>query len=116
LRCVCLVWKHPYIAASGDTLVSAVLAAAGAENVVPFAAERYPRVSVEELGAAAPDVVVLPSEPYPFSEADAAELRALLPRAAVLLVPGEWVTWYGSRMAAAIGSLRQALGPLRRPS
>jgi ABC-type Fe3+-hydroxamate transport system substrate-binding protein len=115
LRCACLVWKDPYIGASGDTLVSAVLEAAGAENVLAGAGERYPRVTTFELAGARPEVLLLPSEPYPFGPEDAAELAELLPEARSLLIPGEWVTWYGSRMAAAVRSLREVLDAYRRP-
>ncbi|MBI5443197.1 MAG: ABC transporter substrate-binding protein [Deltaproteobacteria bacterium] len=112
-RCACLIWKDPYMTATRETLTSALLEAAGASNAFAELPGRYPRVEVEELVAASPAAILLPSEPYPFGEADAAELEALVPSAALLRVPGEWVTWYGSRMANSIAALRRVLDPLR---
>lgn len=114
VRCACLIWKHPYMTVSRETLTSALLAAAGAQNVFAERPERYPRIGLEELATARPEVVLLPSEPYAFGEADAAEIVGRVRGAAVLRIPGEWVTWYGSRMAASIRALRTALRPFRR--
>jgi hypothetical protein len=58
-------------------------------------------------------VVLLPSEPYPFAEADARELREQVPGVTPAVVKGEWVTWYGSRMPEAIEGLRRILAPHR---
>jgi hypothetical protein len=40
----------------------------------------YPGVTVSDLVRHAPDLLLLPSEPYAFSDAQAAELAAALPR------------------------------------
>lgn len=111
--CACLIWKAPYMTASVDTLTSAILAAAGAANVFAGRPERYPAVSAQELAASGARVVLLPSEPYEFTPADAREVEGLVPGAAALPIPGEWVTWYGSRMGEAIEGLRRALAPFR---
>jgi hypothetical protein len=69
----------------------------------------YPAVSLDAVAAAAPRVVLLPSEPFDFTEADAREVERSVPGATAVRIPGEWVTWYGSRMAAAIEQLREVL-------
>ncbi len=112
----CLVWKDPFLAASTDTLTSALMAAAGVANVVAPDQEgrRYPPVPLAALGSAR--VVWLPSEPYEFSAADAQEVEATQPGCRALRVPGEWLTWYGCRMATAVADLRTALArALARP-
>jgi iron complex transport system substrate-binding protein len=106
----CLVWKNPYITVNSDTLTSALLETAGAENVFAGLPVRYPAVSASELAAARPRIVLLPSEPYPFGGKDADELQRQVPGAAPVLVQGEWLTWYGSRMPEAIESLRRLVG------
>jgi hypothetical protein len=61
---------------------------------------------VEELRAAAPDVVVLPDEPYRFTEGDGPEAFPGLPCA---LVSGRHLTWYGPSLADAPRVLARAL-------
>ncbi len=79
-------------------------------------ARRYPEVTLEEVEAAQPEVVLLPDEPYPFSAEDLAEFYALDAPAAradrVHLEDGKLLTWYGPRMA---GSLTQLAALLRAP-
>jgi len=109
----CLIWKGPYRTAAADTLTSAILTAAGARNVFRGGAGRYPEVTLVDLAAARPRVVLLPSEPYPFAAADAQQVEQAVPGAAAILCPGEWVTWYGCRVAEAVGDLRRLLAPYR---
>jgi ABC-type hemin transport system substrate-binding protein len=74
---------------------------------------RYPRVTLDEVVAAAPEVVLLPDEPYAFGAEDVAELRRLpLPAAQngrIHLIDGTWVSWYGPRIARALPALRHLL-------
>ncbi len=77
---------------------------------------RYPRVTPLELAAAAPEVILLPSEPYPFSAADAEELNALAEVPAVRngrvhLVDGSLLTWPGTRLGQALAELPALLNP-----
>jgi hypothetical protein len=53
--------------------------------------------------------ILLPSEPYAFTDRDVAEVAALAGRP-VLRIDGEMVSWYGSR---AVAGLRY-LADLRR--
>jgi hypothetical protein len=61
---------------------------------------------VEELRAAAPDVVVLPDEPYRFTADDGPEAFGGLPCA---LLSGRHLTWYGPSLAEAPRVLDAAL-------
>lgn len=100
-RAAYFIWRKPYMVAGGDTFIHAMLEAAGFENV--FAAEsRYPEVSRERLATAAPEVLLLSSEPYPFAEKHLAEFWELCPAArAIVVVDGELFSWYGSRLLQA---------------
>lgn len=78
---------------------------------------RYPRVTAAEIAAAQPHTALLPSEPYAFTQADAATLaHALAGQLAVermQLVDGSLLTWPGTRMRIALPALqalRAALG------
>jgi ABC-type hemin transport system substrate-binding protein len=74
---------------------------------------RYPIVELAAIERAAPDVILLPSEPYPFGEMDRSELRGLACPAAVQdrvhLIDGTLVSWYGPRIAEAIRVLGRIL-------
>jgi ABC-type Fe3+-hydroxamate transport system substrate-binding protein len=95
-----LIWKKPWMAAGTRTFIDDMLARAGLRNV--FAGrDRYPEVTLEELRGQAPDVVLLSSEPFPFTPAHAGELAAALPAARVLLVDAMPFSWYGSRLLRA---------------
>jgi ABC-type Fe3+-hydroxamate transport system substrate-binding protein len=106
-----LIWREPYLAAGRSTWIGSVLATAG---LPPVSEGRYPEVTVEALAAGPAEAVLLSSEPYPFREKHAAELRAVLPATKpVLLCRGDLVGWYPSRLPAALdhlGELRESIG------
>jgi hypothetical protein len=58
---------------------------------------RYPRVTMEEVVAAGPRLVLLPDEPHEFTEADAEVFRDHLPEAEVSFCDGKDLMWYGLR-------------------
>jgi len=64
-------------------------------------AARYPVVRGDEAWLAQIDQVLLSSEPYAFGPAHVAEAQALCPAAAVRLVDGEMLSWYGARAVQA---------------
>ena len=72
---------------------------------------RYPRVTVEEVANAAPEVIFLPSEPFAFDEQDAERVkRALADTPAVRagrvhLIDGSLITWHGTRLALALAEI-----------
>ncbi|MFI1164122.1 helical backbone metal receptor [Streptomyces sp. NPDC020801] len=105
------IWRRPWMVLGRDTFAGDVLARLGVDHLYAQHAERYPRVPVEELRAAAPDVVVLPDEPYRFTAADGPEAFPLLPCA---LVSGRHLTWYGPSLAEAPRVLGEALRAARR--
>jgi ABC-type Fe3+-hydroxamate transport system substrate-binding protein len=109
----CLIWKDPLMTANADTLTSAILAAGGARNVFADLPHRYSEITPTELARARPRLILLPTEPYEFTESDARKIEALVPGATTTVVQGEWVTWYGSRMVEAIEGLRRLIDPFR---
>jgi ABC-type Fe3+-hydroxamate transport system substrate-binding protein len=143
LRTFCPIWMKPLMTIHGDTFISDMLDLCGAVNVFadrerryPLAADlgrtqplppektvgrdtRYPRVTLEEVVARAPELVLLPDEPHPFSEKDADEFRALdIPAAragAVVLTGGKDLCWYGARSVDGIPRLRALADRWRGP-
>lgn len=97
LRTLYLIWKEPWMGAANETFIHEMLTAAGLINILQHK-RRYPELTSDELIRLQPEVVMLSSEPYPFREKHANELRQLLPQVRVVLVDGEMFSWYGSRM------------------
>ena len=95
----------------GDTFVSDVMDRAGLANVAAER-DRYPALSDDDIRALDPDVVLLSSEPYPFSDTHIAEVQALVPDARVVLADGEAFSWYGSRLRHTPGVLASLRGHL----
>lgn len=111
LRAAYLIWRRPYMTVGGDTFIHDVLVRGGFVNVFGDQA-RYPEVALPEIAAARPDVVLLSSEPYPFRERHAEEVRAALPKVPVRLVDGEPFSWYGSRLLKTPGYLTALRAPV----
>lgn len=137
VRVFCPIWMEPLMTIRGDTFISDVLDLAGGANVFadrtrryPLAADlgrapelpsekvgsrdvRYPRVTLDEVVAREPDVVLLPDEPHPFSEADAEVFRALpIPAARngrVHRIEGKNLSWYSPRLIGAVGAVARWL-------
>ncbi|NEC90612.1 helical backbone metal receptor [Streptomyces sp. SID12501] len=106
------IWRRPWMVLGRDTFAGDVLARLGVDNAYAGHAERYPRVPVEELRAAArTGMVVLPDEPYRFTAEDGPEAFEGLPCA---LVSGRHLTWYGPSLAAAPRVLGAALRAAHR--
>lgn len=141
VRAFCPIWMDPLMTIHGTTFISDVLDLAGASNVFadrerryPLAADlgkakplssektaerdvRYPRITLDEVVARAPEIVLLPDEPHPFSEADAEVFRALdIPaarRGAVVRTGGKDLCWYGARSVEGISRVRALVDSVR---
>lgn len=101
------IWRRPWMTLNGATYGSSMLRHLGIENVFADDPVRYPEVTLDDVAARRPDVVLAPSEPYPFAERHVAELAAIAP---VELVDGQDLFWWGIRTPAALDRLRSRLG------
>jgi ABC-type Fe3+-hydroxamate transport system substrate-binding protein len=113
VRFAYLVWRRPYMAVGDDTYISALLAAAGGVNALAAPGRgRYFEVTAAELAAAAPDLLLLSSEPFPFAARHAEDLVAetRLAPARVRLCDGELLSWHGARTVAGLGYAAEVLG------
>jgi ABC-type Fe3+-hydroxamate transport system substrate-binding protein len=102
------VWRRPWMTMNASTYGSSVLAHLGIDNVFAAAADRYPTVDLDDVVGRRPDLVLLPSEPYPFGSRHVAELVPV--GADVRLVDGQDLFWWGSRTPAALIRLGQSIG------
>ena len=105
VRAAVPIWRRPWVALGGPTYATSLLAAVGVANVL---ADRgaYPRVDLAAMAEARPDVVLAPSEPYPFAERHRRELETVAP---VVLVDGRDLFWWGSRTPGATARLGEAV-------
>lgn len=138
----CPIWMKPLMTINGDTFISNVLELAGATNVFadrerryPLAADlgraaplpgdatagrdtRYPRITLEEVAERAPELILLPDEPHPFTEEDAAVFRGQDTPAAkhdlVLKTSGKDLCWYGARTIEGLPRVRALLDSARQ--
>ncbi len=102
-----LIWKNPYIAVGPNTFIDAMLTTLGFQNAMKE--ERYPEVEMTGLN---PDLIFLSSEPYPFKEKHIEELQNQFPASQVVLVDGEFFSWYGSRLMDAPAYFEELLNQI----
>ncbi|NUR89877.1 MAG: ABC transporter substrate-binding protein [Nonomuraea sp.] len=100
------IWRRPWMVVGRDTFTGDVLRHLGVDNLYAAHEERYPKIPLPELVDRRPDLVVLPDEPYAFSEDDGPEAFPGLPCA---LVSGRLLTWYGPSLTEAATTLARAL-------
>lgn len=107
-----LIWRKPYIVAGKGTFIDDMLRRCGLKNA--FELNRYPEVFPAQIVEANPDLVLLSSEPYPFTDRHITEFQALVPDANIQLVDGELFSWYGSRLLQAPEYFKQLIASLNR--
>jgi iron complex transport system substrate-binding protein len=141
-RVFCPVWRQPpvgrpdwWMTINHATYTHDLLRLCGGENIFadrerryPLAADlgeapseppgirdtRYPRIRPSELAEFAPEVILLPNEPFAFSEADVAAFEAFPDLPAVKnhrihVVDGSLLAWPGTRLAKALAELPSLL-------
>ena len=103
------IWRRPWMTIGPRTYGASVLRAAG-WGLVPDRTEvDYPSLALGSVGEAAPDAVLVPSEPYSFAEHHLAELAAALPTVPIVRVDGKDLFWWGIRTPGAVGRLADHL-------
>ena len=105
-RAVVPVWRDPWMVVGRPTFTADLLARAGFEVVTGGVPGRYPAVDVEALDdPALADVVLLPDEPYVFTEDDGPEAFRRVP---TRLLSGRRLTWYGPALVESRISLERS--------
>lgn len=111
-----LIWRKPYMTIGKDTFIHAMLETIGLKNM--FAHQtRYPIISnLQTSYFEKCQLVLLSSEPYPFTEKHIAEIRQQLPNAKIILADGEYFSWYGSKMKDAPAYFQQLITTINEQS
>lgn len=124
------IWLDPLMTFNAETFASDLLRICGGINVFaererlyPLKADlgeqvpssepgrdtRYPRVTLDEVVAAQPDLILLPSEPFPFTQSHLSLFAGLdIPAAhnnRIEFIDGSLLTWHGTRIAHALNVL-----------
>ncbi|MFI5203433.1 MAG: ABC transporter substrate-binding protein [Flavobacteriales bacterium] len=102
-----LIWKNPWMAVGTHSFIHHMMEKIGLKNTITQ--ERYPEVSMDDLKEFSPEVLILSTEPFPFSQNDVLYFQTELPATKVWLVNGEMFSWYGSRMKSAATYFTQNL-------
>jgi ABC-type Fe3+-hydroxamate transport system substrate-binding protein len=134
LRAFVPIWMDPLMTVNGQTFMNDAIRLGGGANVFadrqrmyPLAADlgqavprpagtrdtRYPRITLDEVVQRAPEIVLLPDEPHPFSQRDAEVFRAALPGAKVVRCGGRDFSWYGAQSIEGVPRLRSLIDSLR---
>ncbi|WP_280153420.1 helical backbone metal receptor [Piscinibacter sp. XHJ-5] len=106
-----LIWREPWMTVARDTYIARMLARVHWDTLPAVdggaqGAARYPVVRGDEAWLAEVQQVLLSSEPYAFGAQHVGAARALCPNAAVRIVDGEAISWYGPRAVAGLRYLR----------
>lgn len=143
VRVFCPIWRSPYMTINHETYVHDMLSVCGGDNIFahrqrrfPLAADlgqqpegtegrdnardrRYPRVSLDEMAALRPEVILLPDEPYVFLPVHMQAFAPYIDVPAVrngrlYLIDGKLLSWYGTRIGSSLCTLRALLAPCVR--
>jgi ABC-type Fe3+-hydroxamate transport system substrate-binding protein len=82
--------------AGENTFINSMCKFLGLNNCINQ--NRYPEIMLSELNNFHPTYVFLSSEPFPFKEKHVKEIQNYFPNSKILLVDGEFFSWYGSRL------------------
>lgn len=112
--CFYPIWREPWMTIGHDTYIHDLLATCAGANVFADRA-RYPTITLDEVAARAPEVVLLPDEPFRFRRTHLRDFDAYAAMPAVRdgrvqLVDGKRFSWHGPRLAEALRTIPALLG------
>ncbi len=97
------IWANPYMVAGKNTFINALLKLNKFENIYKYL-DRYPEIEIEKIKEV--DYILLSSEPYPFQEKHK-KIFTEYSKAKIILVDGEYFSWYGSRLIQAFDYFKE---------
>jgi ABC-type Fe3+-hydroxamate transport system substrate-binding protein len=99
------IWRGPWMTIGRPTYGVSVLEHLGITTVFEDQGP-YPTVDLDEVRHRNPDVVLAPSEPYPFTKRQLAELSSVAP---TTFVDGRDLFWWGDRTPGALDRLAASI-------
>jgi ABC-type Fe3+-hydroxamate transport system substrate-binding protein len=92
------IWRDPWMVVGSRTFTGDLARRLGWANAYADSSERYPKAEPGDIESRGVDLVLLPDEPYVFTEDDGPEaFRSTETR----LVSGRLLTWYGPSLLEA---------------
>jgi len=95
-----LIWRAPYMSINQHTFINDMIMRSGFHNVIK-SENVYPIISEEQIKELNPDFIFLSSEPYPFKAKHLLDFQKVFSKTKIVLVDGEYFSWYGSRLLGA---------------
>ena len=104
------IWRGPWMTVGTDTYVHDLLRVCGGDTIFADRPARYPVVTLDEVAARAPDVILLPDEPFRFRRAHVRDFAPFPDVPAVRdgrirLVDGKLFSWHGPRLGQALRAI-----------
>lgn len=99
------IWRNPWMVTGNNNFINELLKINRFENAFKHL-DRYPEIEISSLQNLGLDYILLSSEPYPFKEKHIEELQKYT-SAKIILVDGEYFSWYGSRLLKAFGYFKE---------
>ncbi|MFM2073500.1 MAG: hypothetical protein RLZZ623_3764 [Actinomycetota bacterium] len=109
------IWRRPWMTIARSTYAGSVLHNLGVDTLPSAPESVYPTVELDEVAALRPELVLLPSEPYPFAQRHIADVARSFGHARIVLVDGQDLFWWGIRTPMAIERLRDVLRDAMSP-
>ena len=106
LKVVYFIWKNPWMIAANNTFIHHLLELTKFENCYK-SESRYPEITLENLKTKEIDVIFLSSEPFPFKEKNSLDFNNHTNNTSIVLVDGEYFSWYGSRLLKAFDYFKE---------
>ena len=106
LKVVYFIWKNPWMVAANNTFINHLLAICKFDNCYKDSI-RYPEIFLEDLKTKEIDVIFLSSEPFPFKEKNSLDFKNHAESTNIVLVDGEYFSWYGSRLLKAFDYFKE---------
>jgi ABC-type Fe3+-hydroxamate transport system substrate-binding protein len=99
------IWKNPWMVAANETFIHHLLSLNNFCNSYEDQ-KRYPEVDLDHLKRDT-ELLLLSSEPYPFKDKHIQGLENKYEDVKVVLVDGEYFSWYGSRLLQAFDYFKE---------
>lgn len=111
-RAAYFIWRNPWMVAGKNTFIHEMMKYCGFENCFEHLS-RYPVIQLEELNESGCKRILLSSEPFPFKEKHAEEIREIIPDAKIIFIDGEMFSWYGTRLLKAPAYFREIVEKMK---
>lgn len=103
-RTLVLIWKKPWMSAGKGSYVADLVNHAGFKTIGSL---HYSTLLENELTRLNPELILLPTDPYSFTQRDRTELRKHCPNAGIHILDGKALTWFLSRTEQGLELLRK---------